>query len=261
VPPEHLTSFTVDDIPAFRRSKAAKEECAHCHYANNFRLAQLRDEGKFSKEMLFQYPLPENIGLTLVVDRNNVVKSVAPASPAARAGIRAGDIIVRANETPVLTSADLQFALNPLADPGTVTLRLQRGGKSLPPKSLRLPRGWRRTDISWRASQESIPPSVGIWGEPLTEEQKQQRSLPANKLALRVTFLFPGPEWAKTRGGLRQNDIIVGLHGRSLPSMTTRQFHSHFRLKYQVGDTVTLNVLRGDQRLELPVSCIEVREG
>src|SRR5437879_11567574 len=35
--------FTLDDIPAFSSSKsAAKNECAHCHFANNFRLAQLR---------------------------------------------------------------------------------------------------------------------------------------------------------------------------------------------------------------------------
>lgn len=259
--PVQKERFTLDDIPAFAHRTAAKQECAHCHFANNFRFAQLRAEHRFSKEMLFQYPLPENIGVTLDVDSNNRVKSVQPASPAQQAGIKPGDVITRAGSTSVLTCSDLQFALNSLPDPGTVTLQLTRGGRSLPAAVLHLPHGWRRTDISWRASQDSIPPTVGFWGEPLDEEQRQQRGLPADKLALRATFLFPGAEWAKTRGGLQKEDVIVGVNGRELPNMTIRQFHSYFRLTFNVGDTATLNVLRGGQRLALQVPCIDVREG
>jgi hypothetical protein len=255
------TSFTLADIPAFRKGGGAKEECAHCHFANNFRFDQLRAEGRFSKEMLFMYPLPENLGLTLDVDDNNRVKSVTPDSPATRAGVRSGDRIIRANEIPVLTEADLQFALNPLPDPGRVTLQVQRARQHPRSVVLRLPHGWRRTDISWRPSQGSIPPTVGIWAEPLTEDQKRQRGLLADRMALRVSFFFPGEPWAKTRGDLKMNDVIVGINGQSLPSMTTRQFHSHFRLAFNVGDTATLNVLRADQRLEIQVPCLDIRDG
>jgi hypothetical protein len=254
-------SFTLDDIPAFSDRKIAAQECAHCHYANNFRFAQLRAEGKFSKALLFQYPLPENIGVTLDVEANNVVKAVLPGSPAERGGLKPGDVMVRANSTPVLTCSDLQFALNPIPDAGTVTLQLRRGGELLPAATLRLPQGWRRTDISWRASLESVPPIVGIWGEPLSADQKKQRGLPEDQMALRVSDLFLGPEWAKTRGDLRLNDVIVGVNGRSLKPMTVSQFHSYFRLAFNVGDTATLNVLRGKQRLALPVPCLEVRGG
>jgi hypothetical protein len=253
--------FTLADIPAFRTSRAAGEACAHCHYAHNFRFDQLRAEGRFSEKLLFMYPLPENLGLTLDVDDNNRVKSVTPNSPADRAGIRAGDRIIRAGETPVLTEADLQFALDPLPDPGSVTLRWERGSEAPRSAVLRLPGGWRRTDISWRASQGGIPPTVGIWAEPLTGEEKKSRGLPADRMALRVSFLFPGEQWLKTRGDLKMNDVIVGINGKSLPTMTTRQFHSHFRLNFDVGDTATLNVLRGDRRLPVRVPCIEVREG
>jgi hypothetical protein len=258
--------FTLADIPAFRNSRAVGEACAHCHYAHNFRFDQLRAEGRFSRKMLYMYPLPENLGLTLDVDDNNRVKSVTPDSPAERAGIRAGDRILRAGETPVLTEADLQFALDPLPDPGRVTLQWERGGERAadrPPArsaELRLPRGWRRTDISWRASQGGIPPSIGIWAAPLTEDQKKERGLPADRMALRVSFFFPGKQWVKTRGDLEMNDVIVGINGRSLPAMTTRQFHSHFRLTFDLGDTVTLNVLRGSRRVPVRVPCIDVGE-
>jgi serine protease Do len=252
--------LTVADFPVFGRSKAAKAECYHCHFANNARFAQLREEGKFRKEMLFQYPLPENLGITLDVDENNIAASVQPGSPAEQSGIRAGDVVVQADATPVVTPADLQFALNTVPDPGTVTLRVKRQGKPMPPVHLQLPRGWRRTDISWRPSQESIPPMIGIWAEDPNEKQRQQRGIAADRLALRVSFFFPGPQWAKTRGNLWMNDIIVGINGETLPRMTARQFHSHFRLTFNVGDRATLNVLRSDERLEIQVPCLEVRD-
>src|SRR5207245_9012906 len=157
--------FTLDYIPTFKDRKIAARECAHCHYANNFRFARLRAEGKFSKEMLFQYPHPENIGVTLDVDHNNVVKAVRPRAPAGQAGVKPGDVIVRADATPVLTCSDLQFALNTVPSDRTVTLQLERGAARLPPTVLHLPHGWRRTDISWRASQDGTPPIVGIWGD------------------------------------------------------------------------------------------------
>jgi serine protease Do len=253
-------AHTLSDIPAFARSKQAAAECAHCHFANNFRFQQLRAEGKFTKELLFQYPLPENIGITLDVDRNNVVKSIVTGSPAERAGVRPGDTVIRAGSVPVLSSGDLQFALESVPDPGSVSLELQRDGKVLPPMTLRLPGGWRRYDISWRPSQDGIAPQLGIWGAALDAEQKRQRGIPAEKLGLRVTFMFPGAQWAKTRGDLRMNDVIVGIHGVEPPHMTIRQFHSHFRLSFDVGDTVTLNVLRGGDRLAIRVPCVEVSE-
>jgi hypothetical protein len=247
----------VQDYPAFAKKRQAQDACYHCHYANNARFDQLQAEGKFSKSMLFQYPYPENVGLTLNIDRNNVVSAVAEGSPAAKAAIRPGDVLVQADETPVLTEADLQFALNPVPEPGAVTLKLNRDGKPLPPVRLDLPKGWRKTDISWRPSQGEIAPTVGIWAEPLKPDQKQARGIPEDRAALRVSFFFPGPHWAKTRGSLQMNDVITGLNGKPLPALTTRQFHSHFRLNFEVGDTVTLNVLRGTQKLDIAVPCLE----
>lgn len=250
--------FTAAAYPAFARSKIAGESCYHCHYANDARYKQLRADGVFTKAMLYRYPLPENLGITLEVDANNVVRSVRPGSPAHEAGVKAGDVLIAADGSPVLTSADLQFALDGVPDPGAVMLRLMRGGRPHKPVTLRLGRGWRRTDISWRPSQGAIPPILGIWEEPLTVEQKKQRGIAPGGMALRVSFLFPGEKWEKTRGDLRMGDVIVGVGGKDLGHMTPRRFHTFFRLNFEVGDTATLNVLRGGRRLDVPVPCLDV---
>ena len=79
-------------------------------------------------------------------------------------------------------------------------------------------------------------------------------------MALRVSFLTPGAKRALSRGDLKMNDVILDVNHQELPAMNTRQFHSYFRLNFNVGDTVTLTVLRGNQKMEIKVPCIEVKE-
>lgn len=248
---------TPADYPAFRKLKMANDACYHCHYANNARFAQLRYDGALKKEMVFQYPHPENVGITLETDANNVVRSIRPGSPADKAGLRAGDVLHKAEATTVITGADLQFVLNGISDPGKVTLQAARAGKPQPPTVLDLPKGWRRSDVSWRPSQEGAGPSMGFWGTPLNTAEKTKLGLPLDGLAIRANFMFPGPVWARTRGELRSGDIITGLDDQQLPTMTTRQFHSHFRLKYDYGQSVRVNALRGGAKVAFEVPCLE----
>lgn len=252
--------FTTADFPAFARTKRANEACYHCHYANDARFMQLRLEGRFSREDLFMYPHPENIGLTLEVDRNNIIRSLKPGSPAAQAGLAPGDRIVRAGATPVLTAADLQFALNPVKSPGRVTMTVERSGKRLPPFTLNLPAGWRISDISWRPSQGAIPPIIGIWEKPLTDRERELHGIAPGRLALQISFLFPEAKWGRSRAGLRLGDIIIDVDERDLPAMTPRQFHSWYRLNKKVGETARLRVIRGGQRMTVEIPCLDTGE-
>lgn len=238
--------FTVAEIPGFASTRRARETCYHCHYATDARFARARADGTFRKPMLFRFPLPENLGVTLDVDKNNVVAAVRPGSPAHAAGLRPGDLLRRANDTPVLSSADLQFALDAVADPGRVTLAFTRDGKPRT-ATLTLPSGWRATDISWRATQGAIPPILGIWEKP------EPSASPDGRLALRVTLLFDGDRWKASRGDLRVGDILVGVNGRTLPAMTPPQFHAYIRLNFAAGDTIRLDVLRDGKRIVVPV--------
>jgi S1-C subfamily serine protease len=66
--------------------------------------------------------------LGVQVTSGALVRQVEPGSPAAGAGVRAGDVIVRFNETPIATVGDVYAALRTV-DPGNViTLGLSRDG-------------------------------------------------------------------------------------------------------------------------------------
>src|SRR5437879_5979427 len=63
-PPKPLLA---EGYPAAKRLKNG--QCIHCHQVAEFRRAALKAQGKWRREDVWVYPLPENLGLTLEVDR------------------------------------------------------------------------------------------------------------------------------------------------------------------------------------------------
>ena len=112
---------------------------------------------------------------------------------------------------------------------------------------LPLPANWRRTDVSWRWSLKSLSPNPSIIGDDLELEGRQKLGLEPLQLAYRqMNFLTP----AARHAGLRANDVIVGIDDQAM-TMTARQFETHIRLNFAVGDEITLNVLRGKERVKV----------
>jgi len=157
----------------------------------------------------------------------------------------------------VFTDADLQFVLNSLPERATVALYVQREGKPAGPVTLTLPAGWRKTDVSWRPSVFAVGPALGFGSVPLAPGDREALGIPANRLALRVRQLFPAPHLRRARPDLQVGDIVLGLNGETLSEMTHAQFMTQFRLGFEFGQKGTLEVLRGGQRLSLPVLGVE----
>src|SRR5262249_7069961 len=104
------------------------------------------------KGAFYLYPLPENIGITLDLTKGNRIKEVARDSFADKAGLKRDDIIRFANGTRILTTADMQYVLNPLLEPESkVTLEAERDGQPIK-AVLELSGDWRASDVSWRKS-------------------------------------------------------------------------------------------------------------
>src|SRR5262249_61833150 len=79
---------TVEQYPAAAR--LAPGACVHCHNVNEFRRDALQAAGKWKLDEGWAYPLPENLGLTLDVDRGDRVRAVAAGSAGGRARRGAG---------------------------------------------------------------------------------------------------------------------------------------------------------------------------
>lgn len=241
-PPIHA-----EDFPAARKRRPG--ECIHCHQVNEYRRAARKAAGEWSRDELWVYPLPENIGITLEVDRGNYVRAVAADSPAARAGLRPGDILREANGLSVASFADLQYALHKAPAEGKLPLAWERDGKRLHAE-LVLPPGWRKTNLTWRPSLLDILPSLPLFGDDLTPAEKKALGLSEKRLAFRQD----NPVHSSLKAaGVEPDDVVIGINQEPL-EMTLDQFLAHVRRNYLVGDHITLNVIRHGKRLDLPMT-------
>jgi hypothetical protein len=236
-----------EDYPAARRLPRA--ECIHCHQVYEFRRAGRREAGTWRREEVWVYPLPENVGLTLEVDRGDRVRTVAPRSPAANAGLRGGDVLRSVNGMRVAAQADVMYGLHRAPAKGRVPLTWERGGK-VHRGQLELAAGWRKTNITWRPSLLDILPALTVYGADLSAAEKKALGLPPRRLAFRQDATVHSQARA---AGVRAGDVIIGLNDQAL-DMTMTEFLAHVRRNFLVGERITLQVLRGGKRLSLPLT-------
>ena len=235
---------TVEQYPAAARLTPGA--CIHCHHVYDFRRDALQAAGKWRRDEVWVYPLPENVGLTLDVDRGDRVRAVMPNSHAARLGLAAGDTLRAVDGKAVASFADVQYALHRAPARGSIPVAWERAGKAHGGR-LDLPEDWRKTDISWRWSLRGLQPDPCVDGDDLTAAEKKQLGLGARQLAFRQG---PFVTAAARHAGVQINDVILGVDGRRL-EMTARQFGAYVRLNYRPGDALRLNVLRAGKRVDL----------
>jgi serine protease Do len=249
---------TPDDVPPRERLRildfpagplAAAQSCIHCHQVNEIRRAALQKNGQWNRDDVWVYPLPENIGLVLDVDRGDRVQSVVPASPASRVGLAAGDLLETIDDVPIASIADVKHGLHRAPSEGELRVNWRRGTERLSGKLL-LAEGWRKTNITWRPSVLELLPATGLWGSDLTEDEKLALGLAANRLAFRQHARVHANAQA---AGVQAGDIILGINGQLL-EMTMFGFLGYIRQNYLIGDQVTLNVLRDGRRVDLPTT-------
>jgi hypothetical protein len=226
----------------------AAPECIHCHHVYQYRRDAMRRTGRWRNAMAWVYPWPENIGLTVDLNQPDHIQRVKPGSAAASAGIRAGDVVKTLNGDPIASYGDIQYALQRAPAEGSIPIRWAQGGQERTAE-LALAKGWRETDLSWRASMWRLSPAPSVEGQDLTPEEKAKYGLPADHLAFRqYDMVWPNAKAAGIQGG----DIIIGLDDKPF-AMTMMQFLIHIRMHYKAGDRVVFNLYRNGQRMDIPM--------
>jgi serine protease Do len=217
--------------------------CMHCHEVREALNTELAKTSTFTRESVWRYPFPENIGLELEVDRGDTVKAVNDKSPAAAAGLIKGDVIQRLNGVPIHSFADVQYALDRAPREGAIEILWKRE-KDDHKEKLQLTKGWRKTDVSWRASMRYLLPSARLSGFELSEQEKRDLGLSAKQLAFRHREILSKQA---EDAGIRPGDIILGVDDKPF-EMDLDKFKKYVEDNYLVGDKVTVNLIRDGKR-------------
>lgn len=228
--------------------------CVHCHQIGDAYRESFRSQKKpVPAELLYPMPAPETIGLTLAADQVARVESVTTGSIAAQAGVRAGDEFVSLAGQPLVSIADVAWALHRAPESGTLPALVVRDKKEKQ-LSISLPAGWRtKADISKRvgAWQMRGMATGGLVLEDLPDAERSQRSLATDKMALLVKFVGQyNKHAAAKKAGFQKDDVIVELGGTSA-RMTEGELMGRLLQKHQAGEKLKTTVLRGQERVEL----------
>ena len=235
-------------------SKNVVKSCMHCHQILDAERKIFRSDNKpIPDHVMFPWPMPDVVGLSLDRDEKARVRSVAPDSIAARGGFRPGDDIVSLDGQPIVSIADVQWVLHNKKDPDTAEAEISRDG-SKKKLTLQLTRGWRRAgDITWRVSTWDIR-RMGTGGLVLREMSANDRrrlKIDNDSLGLRVEGMgrYP-PHNVAQRAGFKKEDIIVEFDGKS-DDMRISELLAYTMQERKSGDTVDVVVLRKGKRVQL----------
>lgn len=248
------------EMPGLRNpSKYAQEttrsNCIHCHNIHDAEHQHALDIGTYTPEMLWKYPLPDNIGLK--IDRKSGVRisDVVVHSAAANSGFKTGEDIVRMNGQTMASIADMQWVLHHLPNTDThVTIECSQSGLH----DVSLASGWKKNDFSWRGSMWNAPPRLQVWLPELAGEALEKLGLPKEDSALEARWINKESLGGKQMiaDGLREKDIVISAGGQPI-RMNSRQFHTHLKLNYKVGDQLPLTIVRDGKKLELKITLVE----
>lgn len=178
---------------------------------------QLRNGGKVHRGKLgvtIQDITPDVASsMNLPNTRGVVVSSVEPNSPAEKAGVKTGDVIVAVNGVRTDDSNVLRNRVASAGPNADLTLRVLRNGRE---EDLRAHTAELSTDDTASAGENSgrggsgARGQLGVSVEPLRPETAQDLGLKANTKGVVITDVDPSGPAAEA--GLQQNDVILEVN-------------------------------------------------
>jgi S1-C subfamily serine protease len=177
-----------------------------------------------------------------------VVRDVDPAGPAAKAGLKPGDVIVKVEDKDVANFDNLRKALTDHKPGDKLSVTVMRDGKE---KKLSVTLAPRRPRPSVGGSggppREGGQAFLGIMTQPLTPETKSQFNVDANEGVV-VTEVGPGTPASKA--GIRRGDVITKVEGKAIAN--PEELRDAVRT-VRPGQDLTLSVARGGKSQDIKV--------
>jgi serine protease Do len=135
-----------------------------------------------------------------------VVTQVTPESPAAKAGLKVGDVITQIDGRPVNDAGELQVEVGQKAPGTAIRLGIQRDGKdmSMPVTLEAMDKGDRDNQ---NASAEHGKPRWGLGLSDVTPDAREQLQTPSNVHGALIEQVQPGSP--ADNAGLQRGDVIM----------------------------------------------------
>ncbi len=251
-----------EELPPLRNKYTSKidyegkvvQSCIHCHQIGEAQRQAHRSAGKpIPDQVLYPYPHPKSLGLILDPKEMARVKRIVPGSPAEKDGFQVGDEILAVNGQPMLSIADVQWALHHAGETDSLHVKVSRNGQRMP-VTLNLEKGWRQRDsFSWRATTWELRRMVtgGLVLEDLTDGERRKTGLDEKSLALRVKHVGQyGAHAAGKQAGFHQGDIVVAADGRS-ERLSESNLIAYLLNGKRPGDRVPVTVRREGREIKL----------
>jgi serine protease Do len=168
-----------------------------------------------------------------------LVAQVEPDSAAARAGIKAGDVIQKYNGNPIGDAGQLSVQVNATAPGEKATLDIVRDGKQM---SLTATIGSASAATLAKNGDNGQEGShLGMKLRPLTPEERSQ-------VGAQGGLVVEESSGRAAEAGIQQGDVVLSVNGTAVDSVSQLRdlVHKH-------SDQVALLIQRGDSRIFVPV--------
>ncbi len=205
---------------------------------------QLKATGKVirGKVGIGVQPLTDDLAKSFGLDSTNgaVVNIVEPSSPADIAGIKVGDIIVKANSKAITDSSMLPRIVGQLGPNKPITFTIWRNGKTLSLTAITVKA---EANAQVQPTTSDVNKTIDIKKLGISVATLSDKAmLPPNiTFGLVVQNITPDAQMS----GLMQGDLIIGVGTHNIDGIGS---FNTLIARYPVGSNVPLKILRGDSR-------------
>lgn len=201
---------------------------------------QLKTHGEVARAYLGIYPqdIDRNLAeaYNLARPQGALLTRVSPDSPAQKAGLKSGDIILQYNDAQIMRASDLLNLLNRAKPNDAFHVQIQRDGKRM------LARGtlaYAPSDVRAQSGdQQDNDIQLGLRLRDLTADEQAELAVD-NKTGILVTTV--DPTGLAARSGIMAGDVITNFHQKPIKKVT--DFSSAISTLPKKG-VVTIEVIR-----------------
>lgn len=168
-----------------------------------------------------------------------LIANVEKGSAAEEAGLQAGDVILKVDGQPIVSSSDLPAMIGQAAPGDRVTLIIWRQGKTLQ-RIASLGKAGDKAGAPVLSKASASPGKLGLVLRPLQPQERKKVGADG--------FLIEDASDPSARAGVQSGDVLLAINGA--PATSVAQVNE---LVGKAGKSVALLIQRGDSKIFVPV--------